>query len=164
MKSLVDGDFQITRWDFDGSDVVDPEAAFKAIVLMCINIVRGTDATLRNEVYYNPDGKSAPGYFSDITLLPTDETKPGIILELKNVTVAALYPRKEDWTTKIITAKRELPEKSEKDLLNMPSTMRTGGKLARPSKMYAMRPWNKLRVTVRRLWLSITERADTWHG
>jgi len=117
---LADGDFQITKWDFGGSDVFDPEASFKAIILMCINVVRGADATIRNEVHYNPDDESAYGYFSDITLLPTDETKPGIILELKNVTVAALYPKKENWTTKIDRARKELPEKPEKDLLKMP--------------------------------------------
>jgi len=117
---LADGDFQITKWDFGGSDVFDPEASFKAIILMCINVVRGADATIRNEVHYNPDEESPYGYFSDITLLPTDASKPGIILELKNVTVAALYPKKENWTTKIDRAKKELPEKPEKDLLKMP--------------------------------------------
>ena len=120
LKSLADGDFQITKWDFGGSDVFDPEASFKAIILMCINVVRGADATIRNEVHYNPDEESPYGYFSDITLLPTNAPKPGIILELKNITVAALYPEKENWTAKIERAKKELPKMLEKDLLMIP--------------------------------------------
>jgi len=118
LNSLVEDDFQFTKWDFGGSEVFDPEASFKAVLLMCINLVRGKKATLQNEVHYNPD-ESAYGYFSDITLLPADPSKPGIILELKNVTVAALDPRKENWTTIIERVKTELLEKSEADLLKM---------------------------------------------
>ena len=40
-------------------------------------------------------------------------------MELKNVTVAALYPKKENWTTIIERVKTELLEKSEADLLKM---------------------------------------------
>jgi hypothetical protein len=119
LESLAESDFLISRWDYGGSDVFDPEASFKAVLLMFMNLVRGTYATLRNEVHYRGEVQSSFGHFSDITLLPTDASKPGIILEVKNVTVAALFPMFENWNEKIDKAKEELLKKSNEELLQM---------------------------------------------
>ena len=131
MDSFLTDNFQITKWNRGGSDVYDPEASFKVQLLMCFNLVKGNTATIHNEFRFDPEKKgdvlSSFGTYSDLQIIPNDENLSGIILELKNVTVASLSPGKEDFNQKIEMVKNKLKDKGATEILKMEFTINKDG-------------------------------------
>ena len=112
-QSFLNHAFQITNWERGGSDVKDPEAAFKTSLLNCLKLItmESDSLTITNEYRLNIE-KQNYGNYIDILIEPSDTNKPGIIIELKNVAIDNLIAIKAGDLNQKIGKAKELREQN----------------------------------------------------
>ena len=113
-QSFLNHAFQITNWERGGSDVKNPEAAFKTSLLNCLKLITmdNNSLTITNESRLQPIKGQDFGKYIDVLIEPRDTNKPGIIIELKNVAIDNLVEIKAGYFNQKIGKAKERPATS----------------------------------------------------